>query len=598
MRLVIPVVCTLLLAACGGGGHSAGDPVQTSIKPSGTTPAPKAEINYQPVINAWQTKLKTWLNEQQLAGLSVAVVDGDRVVWAEGLGLANRSTGAAANADTLFRVGSISKLFTATAAMQLVERNQWQLDHSIDHLSPGFKITSRFSSNQAAAQQWVTLRRVLSHHAGLPEQALACSGLYDADLLACSNGIALAHAPGEQFAYSNYGIDLVGALLSKHYQKPFPQLVREQILQPLGMTQSGFEPPAAPLTRYAQAHQGQAAVGLQPIYDRMPGGGMWSSANEMSRFMRMALNGGQLGGTRILAANSLAQMWQAQNSNTPLDLDCQTGLGWFANDCGISKLGDGLRVVQHGGSTHLFNAQLILQPEHQLGVYLVVNGEADVSSLARDLLADLLKQKTGRAVVKSELAAPKITQPSAAELARYEGWYYLHSIELPRAAMALRAEQGQLVAQSADLAAPPMQLQRDQDGWYRIVGMPGARLQLQTLAGREVLVAQTADGRMLHSTRLTPKPLSAIWQQRIATPMQLGDLTISWEVQDGLLVLLIDDEPMFIIEPVDDQTGVVAGLGRGRGDVIKFNPDGVTFQGLKLDTLQLPNAQRHQLVAK
>ncbi|WP_273432057.1 serine hydrolase [Chitinibacter tainanensis] len=584
--LTIPLLCALpfTLAACGGAG-----PTPPSPTPAPTALPTPAPVNYAPVISAWQAKLQQFLSAQQLAGMSIAVVDGDRVVWAQGLGVADLASGQPATADTLFRVGSISKLFTATAVMQLVEQQQWQLEQSLPSLLPGFSVQSRFAANASAAQQSVTLRRVLSHHAGLPEEIFACLQQYDAALTRCSQGVELAHRPGEQYAYSNYGVDLLGAALAQHYRQPFTELIRSQVLLPLGMRQSSFAPAIAPFNRYAQAHAGRQAVGYQDDYANMPAGGLWSSANEMSRFLRFAVNGGQLEGQQVLQRASLQQMWQPQNPDTPLDLDCQTGLGWFANECGTSKLGDGWRVVQHGGSTKLFNAELSVQPEHKLGVFIAVNGDdqGQLSQLARDLLADLLKQKTGQAVKKTTLPAAQITQPSAAELQRYAGWYYLHSIDLPAAALQLKVQQGQLLAQSADPTAPAIPLQRDQDGWYRLQGLSDARIQLQTLAGREMLVAQTSDGRALHSERLKAQPLSAAWQQRIATPLQVGDLTLSWEVLDGLLLLLANDQPLYIIEPLDDQTAVVAGQGRGRGDVLRFTDTGVLYQGLGIENVRL-----------
>ncbi|XZG69721.1 serine hydrolase domain-containing protein [Chitinibacteraceae bacterium HSL-7] len=581
MRFLALCLCVLTLSACNADNDPA-NPSPTPPPVPTPTPTPPPPVDYSAVIRDWRQRLPQQLAALNLKGAAVAVVDGDRVVWSEGFGLANVAQRSPASADTLFRIGSVSKLFTATAVMQQVEARRAWLDQPLAAQLPGFVIRSRFGTQP-------TLRQLLSHHAGVPEQARVCSGRYDAALTQCASGIELAHAPGDQYAYSNLGLDLAGALVAQLTGQPFVDGVRNTVLGPLGMSTSDFRLANTPAALRALAYDGDTEIGEQPEYDDMPAGGMWSSANEMTHFMRMALARGRLGGNVVIQPETLEAMWQVQNHGNALDLDCRNGLGWFTSACGVVPVGDGIRVVQHSGSTGFFNTQLMLLPDLGLGVFITVNGadQGMVQQVASDLAADLVTRKTGQRPKRTELPAAQFTAQTSDDLQRYPGWYYVPLAPLPSAAFRIEAQGDALRMVSADPTTPPRTLRRDREGWQRMEGVDTMRLRLETLNGRPQLVYQTKDERGLMASRLPALTLSPAWQQRLATPVDVGGIEVGWIRQDDLLVLTVAGEPAFAITPIDDDSAVVAGDGRGRGDVIRFTAGGVTYQGLPLDLAAL-----------
>ena len=185
--------------------------------------------------------IKREMTRNDIAGLSIAIVDDHRVIWTKGFGYANRETGEMAGSDTLYRAGSISKLFTATAVMQLVESKQIDIDQPIVRYVPGFKIKSRFGTTDG-----ITPRNMMSHHSGLPT-------MYEGDgvrapdeaflsLLEKIKDEYVATPPNTVTAYSNLAYSLLGILIENVSGKDFRRYVKENLLQPLSMHSSFFSP--------------------------------------------------------------------------------------------------------------------------------------------------------------------------------------------------------------------------------------------------------------------------------------------------------------------------------------------------------------------
>ena len=179
-------------------------------------------------------------------GLSVAVVEDQQTVWAEGFGWADRDEGRPATAGTVYRVGSISKLFTATAVMQLEEEGRFDLDQPLRLWLPDLELRSRWPEAPA-----VTPRSLLTHHSGLPGNRL--KGLVVDEppppdfirrrfsrLPAELGETWLNQPPQKVWAYSNLGYALLGCLVERASGEPFVPYVDRRILEPLGMRRSSF----------------------------------------------------------------------------------------------------------------------------------------------------------------------------------------------------------------------------------------------------------------------------------------------------------------------------------------------------------------------
>jgi CubicO group peptidase (beta-lactamase class C family) len=186
----------------------------------------------------------TWLVEQQMrkhdvTGLSVALVEDQQVIWAEGFGFADRGNKIPAEPNTIYRVGSISKLFTTLAAMQLAEQGRLDIDNPIRDYLPGFSIRSRFPEAGP-----VTPRTLMTHHSGLPSDLQ--KGMWSSNpenfrgVVEKMKGEYAANPPDTVFAYSNLGMTILGVTVVEVSGKGFGAYMSENVLGPLNMTRSWF----------------------------------------------------------------------------------------------------------------------------------------------------------------------------------------------------------------------------------------------------------------------------------------------------------------------------------------------------------------------
>src|SRR5260370_30910162 len=180
------------------------------------------------------------VGDKSLPAVSVALVDDQRIVWAKGFGYRNPEAKAPATADTVYRVGSVSKLFTDLAVMQLVERGTLDLDVPVTKFLPDFKPANPFGTA-------ITLRQLMTHRAGLVRESpignyFAPTEPSLAKTVESLNKTELACAPETKLKYSNAGVAAVGLVLQETQKQTFPRYLTRTLLLPLGMTGSAFEP--------------------------------------------------------------------------------------------------------------------------------------------------------------------------------------------------------------------------------------------------------------------------------------------------------------------------------------------------------------------
>jgi CubicO group peptidase (beta-lactamase class C family) len=179
------------------------------------------------------------MKRHDVVGLIIALVDDQRVVWAQGFGYADQGKGLAAGPETLFRVGSISKLFTATAAMQLAEQGRLDIDQPLVQYLPEFSVQNRLAPDRP-----VTSRLLMTHHSGLPGDFL--KGMFTADprpftqVIHEVSDLFAPYPPNLMFSYSNIGLSLLGHVIQKVSGRPFADHLETSLLRPLGMNHSQF----------------------------------------------------------------------------------------------------------------------------------------------------------------------------------------------------------------------------------------------------------------------------------------------------------------------------------------------------------------------
>jgi CubicO group peptidase (beta-lactamase class C family) len=312
--------------------------------------------------------MKDQLARLKIAGAVVVVVKDDGVLFARGYGYADVENKRPMTADaTLVRPGSISKLFTGIAVMQLVEQGKLDLDRDVnDYLD--FRIPTPDGGVP------VTLRRLMTHRAGFEEHM---KGLFSADRVPEPLGQWVKRSlpprlfpAGDVPAYSNYGMALAGYVVERAAGEPYADYVAEHILQPLGMANATFRQPLPDALAPLMAKSYSWFDGKPwPFFETIaasPAGALSATGLDMGRFMLMLLHGGSLDGSRILTEGGLATM-MAPQITTPAG---SMGLVFFERRLG------GIPFVGHDGATMSFFSSLLVSPERGMGVFVSCDGGA------------------------------------------------------------------------------------------------------------------------------------------------------------------------------------------------------------------------------
>jgi CubicO group peptidase (beta-lactamase class C family) len=338
-------------------------------------PSAAQEIDAAAVAAYFDSALAVERIEHPIAGAVVAVVRGDELIFSRGYGYADLERRIRVDpARTLFRIASVTKTFTWTAVMQLVEAGKLDLDADVNTYLD-FRIPATFTEP-------ITLRHLMAHTAGFEDFVVGVSARRAEELTPLGEYLA-QHIPkrvrpsGRLPSYSNYGTALAGYIVQRASGMPFEAFLERRIFAPLGMTSTSARQPPPP--RLAQ----RLAVGYsfaggrfipQPyLFDRLsPDGVISSTATDMARFMSAHLGlgglGGEAGDARILAEPTARKM-----QSVLLQLDPAVNpilYGFYRSDR------NGVQIFGHTGDWNGFHSAMALLPQHSLGVFISFNSES------------------------------------------------------------------------------------------------------------------------------------------------------------------------------------------------------------------------------
>ena len=379
MKINASVCCRFSLATCFAfalaWNASAQGPAPSPLfspAPSLPAAAPLPELALareltKPDLEAFLDALiPAQLQNRDIAGAVVSVVKDGRILLAKGYGYADFAAKKPVLADrTLFRPGSISKVFTATAVMQLVEQGKLDLDRDVNGYLD-FEIPKTYPEP-------VTLRRLLTHTAGF-EETLKNLFVPDArnmrplrDYLIAAMPVRI-FPPGKVPSYSNYGLTLAGYIVERVSGEAFEKYITAHILDPLRMEHSTF---AQPLPEALDANMSQGYLAAEQgsrkfeFVTASPAGALSATAADMSRLMMALLGEGTLEGATILKPESVRAMETRQFELHP-DLHA---IGLILMEYSMN----GQRIVGHGGDTIFFHSDMILMPDAHVGLFISYN---------------------------------------------------------------------------------------------------------------------------------------------------------------------------------------------------------------------------------
>ena len=307
------LACSLFLGVCSGPLAVAAEPAALGAEP------------FAPIRQAVSELIRKEMKARDVPGLSIALVEDQKLVWAEGFGWADRARRQPARADTLYSTGGLSTLLTAAAVLQFADQGTIELDQPVKKYLPEFSMRTRFAPAPA-----ITPRHLLAHLSGLP--AMHFMNMWApkpeplAAFVARLKNEYVANPPGHVFSPSFPGYDVLGRVIETHCNQPFAACLQERLLVPLGMQRSTFDVERADRALLATHYWSEKPVPSVAVRD-VPAAGLISSAAELARFTQMLLANGKLGGKQVLKSHSVSEMLRVQNAGVALDLDTRVDDG-------------------------------------------------------------------------------------------------------------------------------------------------------------------------------------------------------------------------------------------------------------------------------
>lgn len=468
-----------------------------------TWSVPSHPANYLPnAVTRLSREIEQRVTNERFMG-SVLVAEGDHLLINRGFGFANIEWAAVNGPATKFRVGSITKQFTAASILLLKERGKLQLD---DHVS-------KYVANSPAAWNEITITHLLTHTSGIPNYTeFSDDSLYDrahmspARLIMRFRDKPLEFAPGSSWHYSNSGYVLLGYIIEKITGDSYANFIQKNIFTPLGMLHSGYDSNSQIIVRHAEGYalgpQGLQVAPYVQISSVYSAGGLYSTTADLLRWEQ-----GLFGG-KLLSASSLAQMTLPATHHYALGLEIDS-----------SKRGD--TIVRHSGRMDGYNAMLAYVPARRLAVIVLAN----MSFPAADDVGDYIL----RVALGEKVVLPSERNVTTSRLDLLTGSYG----PAANASLTISREGDHLVAQFIN--GEPKRLNAESDRDFAVEGERDTRISFKTDAhGKALEVVLHQNDRDSSASRLDDdtqhrimSALSAIndrFRDQVPTPSSEADL--------------------------------------------------------------------------
>ena len=547
------------------------------------------------------------MDKHDVKGLSIAIIDGQKIVWKKGFGMADEEKKLAASSQTVYRIGSISKVITATKIMLMHQSGKIDIDDDVANYIKDFSVKSRFKNTKP-----ITLRSLLSHHSGLPSDILAGMWVHEPmSLSEVVNNIkdeSLTSPPQTMHKYSNIAYSVLGRVLEIVDNKPFSQIMDDDFLQPLEMVHSSYNITPEIERYYAKGYRKGKMVARTALRD-LPAGSMLSNVDDMGKFIHFIFSEQKFKNKIHIQSDALKSMFAPQYSESVLDFNHAVGFDWVLGGL-TSSITD--LIVWHNGGAAPHQAHISLLPDKKLGVVIMANtDEASqfITELGIKSLELAVEAKFGRVLPEQE--PPNDIVFANVEnniLDRYAGNYVVFGSMTPitkngnHLEIELWGNKLDLIPVSDDTFVP-------QATALGFISVPLLKysLQFKTVQGKSLALLHGLPAPLAFQ-KVTASKISKAWKKRLGfyqanTTDELFEFKkLYLEFSEGVLFFnvtiedkLTDSETKLKIalSPLSDIEAVVTGLANGEGGTVRVIKTGESENLYYSGFILSPIAKKH-----
>ena len=377
------------------------------------------------------------LKETNTPGAAVAIVSGNRVIYAKGFGTSDVETGSPVTPEMIFRVGSISKMLTASVLVSLAEEGKIALDAPVGDFVKG--LDTRLSR--------LTAHQLMSHSAGIIDYAHICCAQEESALAAQVRAYEDADyfftQPGRIFSYSNPSYHIAGYIIQELTGKLYADAMDERLYKPLGMTHTTYRPTVAMTFPLSQGHDAAGTAKptvVRPFVNNVgdwPSGYVYTNVSDLARFAIAFMNGGRIDGKQVLSSSLIATLSRPY-VDVPFSWDVPPGFfegakyghGFFIQEH------RGVQLLHHGGTINGFGAFVAMAPKYRFAVIIFANRTGSILSKSLEKALELsLPLKSKRQAPRKQVVLPM----TLAEMESYAGTYVNGTLKIE-----LRVREGKL----------------------------------------------------------------------------------------------------------------------------------------------------------
>ncbi|MDH5257029.1 MAG: beta-lactamase family protein [Gammaproteobacteria bacterium] len=551
-----------------------------------------------PTVVAYLNKLANYLvDEEGLAGLSIALINEQNIVWEKGFGFADKENKIKSGPGTVYQAGAVTGLLTSALIMRLVEQGKLGLDDDIQKYLPDLIIHFRETEKNKLKNhsKVITVRNLLTHHSGLPINIFKFSWAETPpsfhSLMSPSVKLETSYPPSTIYGFSNVGYSLLGLIVERVTGQSFSSAMQEYIFSPIKMNTSSVDNNSEIVKRLAVGYKdGDAGKKLLPRDS--PSVGLATTAKDLSRFILMYFQK-DLPGWQFLN-----ETIQVQNTNIKLDIGRRVGFSWYVDGMNVQNAGP---ILWRGGTTPYYRSRVAMLSDHNLGIVVLSNDSKSwevMSKISEKALQLMLEAKTGILQPDSDdeeklkIVTEENIEPD--EIAdAYSG--FVGHISFAKTGDDYRANVlGWSVILTGDQKSPGwFDLQYDLLGFIPIdlSWISGAKVRPGIVDGRRVLIVYYKGRQYLFAVRFEEKNIHSGWRNRTGEyQVKNSDLLLeSMKVKKGELKLkgnslfFVYQLPVWFglsidipVETLSDTEAIIPGLGTGLNEkltVTKINDE-------------------------